>query len=114
MIQAKHVTKKTTTTHHSKDGYIADAVARALMGQVCIRFMNGELIDISDIAEFSSFHIELHLSAGFNSGIGINSNGYHDDGSIWKVKNVFKKYYPGTTVISKIIVLTKTKKVWRQ
>lgn len=107
MIQVKHVTKKTTTPR-SNNEHTADAVSRALLGRTCIRFMNGELIDI-----YEDGRANITLKVEYNSKILINNRGYHDNGTIWRVTNVMRRYLR-TGYYEKLIFLTKTKKVWRQ
>lgn len=112
MIQVKHVIKKTTTPHSNKQ-HIADAVARVLIGQTSIRFMNGELINVSGVRH-GMFTNEISVVVDVDSKIVINNRGYHDDGSIWRVKNVVRRYLHIGRFVDKSIVLIKTKKVWRQ
>lgn len=112
MIQVKHAIKKMTTPRSNKQ-HIADAVARVLIGQISIRFMNGELINISGL-RFGIYPNEISVVVDVNSKIVINNNGYHDDGSIWRVKNIKRRYLRTGKFLDKSIVLIKTKKVWRQ
>lgn len=116
MIQAKQGTKKMTTCLSDED-LLVNAVARALLGLKYISFRNGDVVDAS-FFDRTTIHFELRSEESIkNVKVENGDLGYHDDGSVWKVKNIIRKYTrisDGINFDKKVIVITKTKQRWRQ